>query len=311
MNFLPAIPLTCIPAHDARGGVAVNHDGSLFACVNNHVVRMYSVDGAGQCAAVPVTLGTSGTAGFEHGQLHSLMAVPYYACNTPIVACFVHRNGMDTLLICDARFRVAEVTAGGVFVRGFSIDTEADSWPCSIAYCGIGDAIAVTLYRVHAVVVLQYESGAVKREVSIGSRGLGGDADGVLCHPRGASFTLDGRYLLVADTVNNRVSKFSSATGEFIAHVATRTANGISYPRSALQFEDGSIIVAYVSNGTCLMTCVTEDDGMKYILGAWSATYSKSLKALVVTTLRGDIYLLRDAWLHSSRCAWLSAVTAC
>ena len=43
------------------------------------------------------------------------------------------------------------------------------SAPYGIAYCGSSDVIAVSLHAAHAVVLLQYELGEVKPEVTIGS----------------------------------------------------------------------------------------------------------------------------------------------
>jgi hypothetical protein len=230
MNFLPAIPLSAIPADEGSGGVAVNVDGTLLASVHckQHCVYMYSVDGAGKHAADAVVYGTCGTAGSLDGELRC-----------PLFACFVHRKAVDTLLICDSgNDRVVEVSASGVFLRAIAVN--ATSHLYGIAYCGIGDVIALSLYFAHSVVLLQYVSGAVKPEVTIGS-GTAGCADGQLHLPLGVSFTADGRYILVADFGNHRVSKFSAASGAFIAHVVS---NGISYPRDVLRCEDGSVVVA-------------------------------------------------------------------
>jgi hypothetical protein len=106
MNFMPAIPLSVIPANDGSGGIAVNVDGTLFASVHSdqHCVFIYSVDGAGELTADPVVVGTAEIRGSAHGQF-----------DNPTFVCFVHRNGMDTLFIVDSgNDRVVEVTASGV-----------------------------------------------------------------------------------------------------------------------------------------------------------------------------------------------------
>ena len=275
----------------------MNVDGTLFASVdhNQHCVYIYSVDGAGKRTADPVVVGTAGTAGSAHGQLYG-----------PRFACFVHRNGIDTLLMCDAgNDRVVEVTASGVFLRAIAV--KKDSCPWGIAYCGTSDVIAVSLYDAHAVVLLQYESGAVKPEVTIGSgTGASGSGNGQVNCPMGVTFTADGHYILVADCDNHRVSKFSAASGAFIAHVATKAANGIRWPSDVLQCEDGSIVVTQgFGTSDPSVVCVGEDGvTVKNIIipsasgGAFtpcSLSYSPSLNGVVVKEYGGSgrVMLLR------------------
>jgi DNA-binding beta-propeller fold protein YncE len=284
----------------------MNADGTLVASSDSsqHCVYIYSVL---DCTADPVVVGIAGTAGILDGQLDS-----------PGFVCFVHRHGIDTLLICDAENnRVVEVTVRGVFLRVIAMKN--GSFPLGIAYCGVGDVIAVSLFQSEAVVLVQYESGAVNSEVIIGS-GMG-SGDGQLCAPHGVGFTADGRFILAADWGNHRVSKFSAASGEFIAHVATEAENGILYPTGVLQCEDGSIVVAaYGSGHDGGVVYVGEDGGtVQHIIlpspngGAsplpFSLSYSVKLKSVLVKTRCGGIFILRDAWFYSSRCAWLSALS--
>jgi DNA-binding beta-propeller fold protein YncE len=218
----------------------------------------------------------------------------------PAFVCFVHRDGVDTLLVCDwGNDRVVEVTAGGEFMRAIAVDGR----PWGIAERD--DVIAVSLNCVDAVVLLQYESGAVKPEVTIGS-GTYGNADGQLHAPRGVAFTADGRYILVADFFNDRVSKFSAASGEFVAHVIS---NGITRPRDVLQCEDGGIVVAHGEGVTCVrkdgvtvQNITISSDG-----GPWSLSNSPSLNGVVVKCRDGGVFVLRDAWSHSLRGEWVHA----
>jgi hypothetical protein len=46
------------------------------------------------------------------------------------------------------------------------------------------------------------------------------------------------------------------------------------------------------------------------IIPSVSLSYSPSLNGVVVKSLEGGVFLLRDAWMHSSRCAWLSALAS-
>ena len=308
---MPAMILSCIPALEpVVDGVTINENNSLIASVDglNHCVRIYNIDAAGSLTAPPLVVGTPGTAGTAHGQL-----------NCPVFACFVHRNGTDTLLICDAgNDRIVEISASGDFCRAVAVKT--NSFPFGIAYCGSGDVIAVSLYGAHAVLLLQYESGAVKPDVTIGL-GAAGNGDGQLWAPLGITFTADGRHILVADYGNDRVSKFNAVSGAFITHLATKAANGIQFPRDIIQCEDGSILVAVTQCRDCSpsVVCVGED-GVKVkniiftsaidggVLSPYSLSYSSSLIAVVVKTLDGSVFLLRSTWMSSSRCAWLSAV---
>ena len=284
----------------------MNFDGTLVASVHQHLhcVYIYRVV---DLTAAPIIVGTAGTAGRAHGQL-----------NYPVFACFVLRNGADTLLICDpCNDRVVEVTASGDFLRAIAV--KAGSWPSGVAYCSIGGVIAVSLSGAHAVVLLQYESGAVKPEVTIGT-GAHGSGDGQLWHPHGVTFTIDGRHILVSDYYNDRVSKFNVASGAFIAHVVS---NRIRYPGDVVQCEDGIILVTVKQwRGGSLprsLVCVGADDETVQTIiipkssgGAfipYSVSYSPSLHGVVVKTLGGKLFLLCNAWMHSSRCAWLSALS--
>ena len=160
----------------------------------------------------------------------------------------------------------------------------------------------MSLYGAHAVVLLQYESGAVKPEVTIGS-GTEGNADGQLSFASGVTFTADGRYILVTDYNNDRVSKFRADSGAFVAHVIS---SGILHPTDVLQCEDGSIVVAHYDGVTCV-----EKDGVTVqnitISRPRSLSYSPSLNGVVVKCGDGSVFVLRDAWSHSLRCEWVHA----
>ncbi len=264
----------------------MNVDGTRFASVNRVQHCVYIYDAADRTADA-IIVGTAGTAGVSQGKL-----------NYPAFACFVHRDGVDTLLICDwGNNRVVEVTAGGEFVRAIAV--EGRPW-------GISErdgVIAVTLYDAHAVVLLQYESGATRPEVTIGS-GTGGNADGQLWCPMGVAFTTDGRCILVADCGNLRVSKFSAASGAFIAHVIS---DGIFYPTDVLQCEDGSIVAAHGDGVVCVGKDGVTVQNINVPFSPCSLSYSPSLNGVVVKEEGGGVYVLRDAWSHCLRCEWVHA----
>jgi DNA-binding beta-propeller fold protein YncE len=155
----------------------------------------------------------------------------------------------------------------------------------------------------------QYESAAAKLEVTVS-------------YPCGVTFTRDGRCILVADSCNDCVSKFCAANGAFIARVATRAANGIYCPTDVLLCEDGkSILVAQGGTYGSIdgsVVCVGEDGvtvkniiipcpGDGCVQAPCSFSYSVTL-GVVVKTRKGMVFLLGDAWMSSSRRAWLSAM---
>ena len=284
MDFEKATPVSCIPVDEGSGGIAVNASGTLFASVDSkqHCVRIYRLECLRECTAV-VIVGTASHYGIDPGTF-----------NTPTFACFVRRNCVDTLVICDSgNDRVVEVTSSGEFVR--SIAMTKGSWPYGVAYCSTRDFLAVSLHHARAVVLLPYENGAVKPEVTIGL--------GVLGYPRGVAFTADGLGILVADCYNHCVSKFSTVSGLFILHVATRAANGIRYPVD-VQCEDDSIVVT-AEDGPATTTIVDN-----VICGkAWALSYSPSLTAFFFKSFQGNVFIMSDSWIRSSRCAWVSAMS--
>jgi DNA-binding beta-propeller fold protein YncE len=286
------MPWTSIPTD--VGGVAVNYDGTLYASANlhEHCVYIYRVDCLGKRTAdVRVVVGAPPFPGYADGYLYF-----------PRFLCFVRRHDVDTLLICDwGNSRVVEVGTNGVFLRTIAVSSN----PYGIAYCGTGDVIAVSLFHDHSVVLLHYESGGLKAEAAISGE------------PMGVSFTVDGRYLLATDHKNHRVSTFSAVSGAFVAHVPTEVT-GIVCPRDVLQCADGSIVVA--QHGKVSVVSLTEGGAPLENIIFPSATagsecpfslaFSPALGTVVVKTFEGNMFLLRDAWILSSRCAWLSALTA-
>jgi DNA-binding beta-propeller fold protein YncE len=235
-SFLSPVPVPAniIRGHAGHGGIAENLDGTLVASLNRGQYCAYIYNAADRTAD-PIVVGTRHTSGSAHRQLHS-----------PTSACFVHRDGVDTLLICDfGNNRVVEVSARGEFMRAIAVEGR----------------------------------------------------------PWGITFTADGLYILVADYHNHRVSKFSAASGAFVAQVIS---NGIS--RDVLQCEDGSIVVAH-SDG---MACVGKDGVtvQNIIISSdvpCSLSNSPSLNGVVVKCFKGSVFVLRDAWSHSLRCAWVQA----
>jgi sugar lactone lactonase YvrE len=139
--------------------------------------------------------------------------------------------------------------------------------------------------------------------MTIGS-GTAGNADGQLFYPRGVALTTDGRYILVADYANDRVSKFSAASGAFVAHVIS---NGITRPTDVLQCEDGSIVVTHWKGVTCAGKDGVTVQNIDVPFIPCSLSYSPSLNGVVEKRFDGSVFVLRDAWSHSLRCVWVNA----
>jgi DNA-binding beta-propeller fold protein YncE len=304
MMFSEATPLSFMrnPTLSYRmGGISVNADGTLFASVSTeeHCVYVTRVDGTGQFRVF-------GTKDFEY----------------PRCVCFVHRNGVDTLLVSDTgNHRIVEVNGAGALLR--SIPIPEGNRPYGIAERN--GLVVVSLCDAHKVIVLEYTSGAVKVGITIGS-GVRGDALGQLDCPCGVAFTTDGDHILVADWGNYRVSKFSVGSGEFVSHVIGE-GMGIVRPSDVLQCEDGSIFATH-SDGVAHVG-VDGISGKNHLYkfgrdaasvcglpmhagrhGPTSLSYSQihTLNGAFVKFFDGRVFRIQDAWYSSSRCDWLTAL---
>jgi hypothetical protein len=286
MHFLPAISLPSISGNGGCGGIAANADGTLIASVDSdsHCVDIFNVDRNGP----PVVYGTVGLVGCTRQRL-----------NTPSSACFVNRSGTDTLLISDSfNDRLVEVTVSGLFLRAIALNKK--SHPCGIAYSG--GVIAVALRHSHLVVLVEYETGVQKHFVGTTHR---------LWYPQRVTFTADGDYILVSESSAFRfgISRFCVANGAF---VSSGFPGYDLYPgHDFLQCEDGRYVIAHGSD--CLSVKVWGADGGDAavqeikLLHPSAICYSPLFGGVVVKSSLGHVHLLRDAWEHSSRRAWLSA----
>ncbi len=100
------------------------------------------------------------------------------------------------------------------------------------------------------------------------------------------------------------MSKFSAASGAFIAHVIS---NGITFPIDVLQSEDGSIVVAHEDGVRCVGKDGVTVQNISLLYSPTSLFYSPSLNGVVVSCYDGSVFVLRDAWSHSLRCTWVQA----
>jgi hypothetical protein len=167
----------------------------------------------------------------------------------------------------------------------------------------------------HVVVLVQYESGADSHEVIVGS-GTAGAADGQLAFPLGVKFSADGQHVFVADNANHRVSKFSAVSGQFVTHVGRQGT--VSHPTEVCVCEDGGLLVAQgvgVVGAGLVPVGMDGRVGHKIVFrGAFGEVlrpYSLSSCALfdvIVKSFDGSAFLLRDAWVRSTRHAWICAL---
>lgn len=133
-------------------------------------------------------------------------------------------------------------------------------------------------------------------------------------------FTADGNHILVFFQDEN-VMKFSTANGEraFFTHVATKSAH--AFVKDVLEWNDGSLVVARgCSYRTDINPCVMcigmdgvtlEQMVMRSVSGDVlqpnSLCHSPLCNGVFVKCTDGSVFLLRDAWVRSSRCSWLGA----
>jgi hypothetical protein len=130
------------------------------------------------------------------------------------------------------------------------------------------------------------------------------------------TFAADGDFILVADCYNHRVSKFKASSGEFVAHVASSSSHGIRFPRDVLQHGAVSLIAAGSAIGHPTLFCVgAEGETLREIrISSDFFSISHTFFSIsgdvdvAVKTDGEEVYLLRDEWTCSRRCAWLSAL---
>ena len=280
------------------GTIAINHDGSLHASVchagDQHCVHIWKAGSAEPHAVFGAT----------HGNGSRQLCAP-------TLACFTHREHVedDTLLICDfSNDRIVEVGTGAHLVR--HIPVPLHSCPRGVAYCGLRDVIAVSLYQTHAVLLMHYESTAIFARIG----GLyGGGQNGFLAYPRGLRFTADGNYVLLADNANSRVSKFDATDGVFVSHIAIATC-GISCPTDVLQRDDGSIVVATLHGVVCVRdgivkTLAISEKGYNPTSLAYVPALGDGVYVSESSAGRGPAraYEVMDMWGCCIRSAWVSS----
>jgi hypothetical protein len=76
---------------------------------------------------------------------------------------------------------------------------------------------------------------------------------------------------------------------------------------TVLQCEDGSIVVAHEDGVRCVGKDGATVQNINVAFCPYSLSYSPSLNGVVVKCFDGSVFVLRDAWSQSLRCAWVHA----
>jgi hypothetical protein len=284
------------------GGIAVNFDCTLLAEVNTEQSSVYFF---------PLHLN-----GFKgQGVLYNA-ARDSEKLQKPTRACFALRGGAETLLVCDTgNHRVVEMTSHGAFLREIPITHHltfmaAFFSPIGIDYSRSNDIIAVSSFQGGAVQILDYHSGVEKAESRITSRG----PSSARIYPIALSFSTDGQYVVVVDYINC-VSKFLVSSGEFVDDVYTNLSDCDANPTDVLCCDDGRVYIAieqvWCAKGFGFLVCVDTANTMTDVPTSCICPYSLVPfhgGVLMRDRYTGAFIFLPDAWLNSSRCAWISAI---
>ena len=242
-------------------GMAVSHDGAWLAVSfhSEHVIRMYAT-------TPPHTLlRTIGSRGADDGQLNA----PCRICFTP--------TGNLLVCYCDNN-RVQELKLDGKHVRSFAVP-----FPYSLALCG--DVLAVgTLYSLY-VRLLSYPSGAPLRDFESTESG-----DGRIT---GMRFTLDGRFLVVAENTNPRLSVFT-VDGEFVCHIGAGLSKG--WKDVAIDANCDVIVAEY---GNHLMCVFPFDVGVKSKTWGNKGTADEKFEFPRALALVGERLFMLNNYIHN------------
>ena len=265
----------------AEGCIAVNGDGTLYACMDSFG-RSVVIKHATKLADVVVD----------------------FDFLLPRFACFARHGSVDTLLISDYR-GIVEASVAGACLRTIALGR---GFPYGIAYCAKSDVIAVSLSHVHAVSMLQYESTA---EVArIGPRLVGPGSNDELHFPMGLRFTADGARIIVCDHFNNRVSMYSATTGVLDRHLLT-----LAGPTDVVLFEDGGVLVAesrgvtYLKANGCVEVTAISPANRSNDNFPRSLAYCSVLDGVFVKDFipNGSVAFIKNSWGSSPRSSWVSA----
>lgn len=223
------------------------------------------------------------------------------------MACFVHRNGVDTLLVCDGgNSRLVEFAIFGTFLR--QIPVVQPSHINSIAYCKIRDVIAVVVQTMRCTVLqLDYEScGNIWPPWSCS----------VKWGSLSAAYSGCGKYLALSNYTCDDLKTYCTTTGAFVDDIRNVLAAEMLRPIKIQPYGNGWLVVNHLASGGSVAmrgersVFVEIDDDRHTIVDVDIAIHSISAfdGGVIVLCMDGSVVLFRDQWLHSSKCGWIAAL---
>ena len=235
---------------------------------------------------------------------NGLHANRFYGPRYLTSACIVCRNGSITLLFStEGNGGIIELTSMGVHMRKIE-----QHYLSSVCYAN--DVIAAFFTYTSDFLLLNYGDGAVLRRVQ--SR----LADW-LCIPQPGGtvinygkydmcFTADGQHVLISN-MNLTVSKFCVVSGQFVGHVATRSANGLASYAKLLPCDDGGLVLASVhsaSTGGILSLVEVDSEGVTRKV----VSIPPTRRPLGLAWQHGDVRCYKNSLLGLS---WLDGDVCC
>ena len=226
--------------HEASNkfGMALSHDGSRLVVSNSnrHALAVYMISTSCDSSAFLYWCGQFGDGPLQFN-------CPYKLCAGP----------SDSVLVCEIENKriqeLTDVNADNLVHHRFISAPNARTVAVHDGLLAVGTGAG----RIH---LLSYRTCAVLR--TFGSHGSGPGEIGDVCE--GVCFTADGRFLLVAEQSNHRVSMFAVESGAFHRHVGAGTLSNL---HKDVQFSHNlEILIANYSNHRI---CVFNADGDTFL----------------------------------------------
>jgi hypothetical protein len=264
--------------------IATNASGSRIACVDSHhrQVRIHHLDLTSSSCPKCV---------------RNFIGVSYRFFN-PHDACFVTREGVDTLLVTDARAGyplIVELTDEGSFIRCFPYPRGAAPGYAS-AFHGIAyrdGVIAVSVHIVSSVLLIDYSTGGLRQIIRSPQISI----------PSSLSFT-DESTLLIANSEGGCVNEISLPPGAS-ERCVVRVAEG--RPFSAVPYgAAGDVLVSSEYGVYSVSGSGAVDEWLVYGSSDGYLLSPTSYGVIMMDRSDGRLLLLRR-WEDGSRCAWISA----
>lgn len=214
-------------------------------------------------------------------------------------ACFVYRNGVDTVLIhSKSNYAIVEISTDGSFLRWLGTRNLCST--CyGLEYCAATDVVAVSQISGY-VQLRRYDTGEVLQTIMSPTSA-----------PMGITFVDDGNAIIVVDSsiIDKRVSKYRVSDGALLGHLL----HGLFRPIFVLAFED-IIFCSGFQDGFEAIKCIHPDGAVttvsRDVSEMYAASYCSSMYGIIVVgKTERQIMFWPDAWNRSNRSAWILAVS--